>query len=169
MPSSHWSPPQSPPQWTHTPEQVATSIKSAINKAKQQYDQIGSLSPDQCNFDSVFTAISEIGSAIGTEVEPLIFYQNVSPTKELRDASNDAEALLRDFAVETEMRLDLFKAATNAKKNIEASNLTLTPEQDRLVEKTILDGVRAGLALPDEQRQKLTDVSISRFGPRACS
>jgi metallopeptidase MepB len=71
--------------------------------------------------------------------EPLAFYQNVSPTKELRDASNDAESILRDFGVECSMRLDVFKAKKAAEENIKASGQwdKLSAEQQRLVQKKV--------------------------------
>jgi Zn-dependent oligopeptidase len=71
--------------------------------------------------------------------EPLIFYNNVAPTKEIRDASNDAEALLLDFGVECSMRLDVFKAKMAAKENAIASGQweKLSPEQQRLADKMV--------------------------------
>ena len=89
-------------------------------------------------------------------VEPLTFYQNVSPSKELRDASNEAEAQVREYSVEVSMRVDLFKAKQAAQANIEKSDRKLTAEEQRLVEKMIQDGTRAGLALPDKEREELT-------------
>lgn len=71
--------------------------------------------------------------------EPLTFYNNVAPTKEIRDASNDAEALLLDFGVECSMRLDVFKAKMAAKENAIASGQweKLSPEQQRLADKMV--------------------------------
>ena len=91
-------------------------------------------------------------------VEPLSFYQNVSTSKELRDASNEAEVLVRDYGVEASMRLDVFRAKQAAEKNIAAANKTLSAEEQRLVDKMVLDGKRAGLTLPDEEREKLTQL-----------
>lgn len=88
--------------------------------------------------------------------EPLSFYQNVSTSKELRDASNEAEVIVRDFGVESSMRIDVFRAKQAAEKNIIASGKKLSTEEQRLVDKMILDGTRAGLALPDAERAKLT-------------
>ena len=90
-----------------------------------------------------------------TLTEPLLFYQNVSTSKELRDAANDAEVLLREYGIETSMRLDVFQAKVNAEKNIKASGQKLNPEEKRLVEKLILDGKRAGLSLPEKERKEL--------------
>ena len=63
----------------------------------------------------------------------------MSPTKEIRDASNEAESLVLDFGVESSMRIDVFNAKTAAKENAEASGQwdQLSSEQKRLVEKMV--------------------------------
>ena len=90
-----------------------------------------------------------------TLTEPLLFYQNVSTSKELRDAANAAEVLLREYGIEMSMRIDVHQAKVNAEKNIKATNYQLNPEEKRLVEKLILDGKRAGLDLPEKERKEL--------------
>ena len=81
--------------------------------------------------------------AAGTQciivTEPLIFYQNISPQKELRDASTEADALTRDFWVEASMRLDVYNAEVAAEKNIKASGEwdKLSLEEQRLVKRTV--------------------------------
>ena len=87
--------------------------------------------------------------------EPLLFYQNVSTSKELRDSSNAAEVLLREYGIEMSMRLDVYQAKVNAEKNIKASGRKLNPEEERLVEKLVLDGKRSGLNLPEKERKEL--------------
>ena len=89
-------------------------------------------------------------------LEPVLFYQNVSTDKELRDASSQAEVTLRDFLVEVEMRIDVFKAKKNAEANIKAQGVKLTPEEQRLVDKMLLEGKRSGLDLPEDKRELLT-------------
>jgi len=89
--------------------------------------------------------------------EPLSFYQNVSPSKELRDASNEAEQIVRDFGVESSMRIDVYNSKVAAQKNIEASGKKLNPEEQRLVEKMVQEGTRAGLGLPEADRERLTE------------
>jgi Zn-dependent oligopeptidase len=63
---------------------------------------------------------------------------------------------LDKYAVEVEMRVDVFRALQNAEKNLDKSSLN--PEQRRLVEKMLLEGKRAGLDLPEEKREKLKKV-----------
>ena len=88
--------------------------------------------------------------------EPLSFYQNVSPSAELRDASTEAESLVREFEVGSSMRIDIFRALQAAEKNIKDSGRVLSPEEQRLIDKMLLDGSRNGLALSDAEREKLT-------------
>ena len=64
---------------------------------------------------------------------------------------------MREFEVEESMRLDVFRAKTAAEKNLRESGAweKLNKEQQRLVEKMVLDGKRAGLALPEKEREEL--------------
>ncbi|KAG2009857.1 metallopeptidase MepB, variant 2 [Coprinopsis cinerea AmutBmut pab1-1] len=151
------TPPQPPPEWNHTAEDITRLVKEAIEKDRAVMDKVGALDPKDCNFESVFLALTESDTLLDSVVQPLAFYQNVSPSKELRDASNEAESLVRDFGVESSMRLDVYNAKVAAEKNLKESGEwdKLSPEDQRLVEKMVLDGTRAGLALPEEKRDEL--------------
>lgn len=46
-------PPQPPPNWTHTPEDVARLTKEAIANHRAVEDKIGALPASECNFESV--------------------------------------------------------------------------------------------------------------------
>ena len=90
-------------------------------------------------------------------IEPLQFYQNVSPSKELRDAASQAESLVHEFQVDVEMRKDVFEAKQHAAAGVLANNVQLGAEERRLMEKLLLDGKRAGLGLSAEDRASLTE------------
>lgn len=151
------TPPQPAPTWGHTPEDVIKLTKEAIDKDRDVQDRVAKLPPSECNFDTVFVALAHSDAEFSDVTEPLSFYQHVSPSKELRDASNQAEVLVRDFGVESSMRIDVYKAKIAAQKNIESSGKKLNPEEQRLVEKMVQDGSRAGLALPEADRERLTE------------
>ncbi|KAJ3515380.1 hypothetical protein NLJ89_g1791 [Agrocybe chaxingu] len=152
-----FTPPQAAPSWDHTADNITQLTKESIEKHRSVMDKVGALDAKDCNFESVFVALANADTHFDSVTEPLAFYQNVSPEKALRDASNDAESLVRDFGVESSMRLDVFTAKVAAEKNIKESGQwnKLSPEQQRLIEKMILDGTRAGLALPEGQRNEL--------------
>ncbi|KAJ7147482.1 metallopeptidase MepB [Mycena crocata] len=148
--------PQPPPDWTHTPEDVARLTKEAITKHRAVEDKIGALKDSECTYESL--ALEAAETEFETVNEPLGFYQNVSPSKQLRDASTEADSLVRDYGVESSMRLDVFQAKLAAEQNIKASGLweKLSSEEQRLVDKMILEGQRSGLGLPENERNTLT-------------
>ncbi|KAJ7794145.1 hypothetical protein B0H14DRAFT_2923888 [Mycena olivaceomarginata] len=150
------TPPQPPPEWTHTPEDVGRLTKEAIDSHRAVEDQIGALQPSDCTYESL--ALETAETEFESSTEPLSFYQNVSPSKPLRDASTDADGLVRDYGVESSMRLDVFQAKLAAEKHIKSSGLweKLSSEEQRLVDKMILAGKRAGLGLPEAERNTLT-------------
>ena len=47
------TPPQLPPVWTHTPEDVLYLTKEAIKKDREVQDKIGKLPASECNFETV--------------------------------------------------------------------------------------------------------------------
>ncbi|KAA1469830.1 metallopeptidase MepB [Dentipellis sp. KUC8613] len=149
------TPPQPAPKWSHTAEDITRLTKEAIERDRELQDKVAKLKPEECTFESVFLALAEAEAKFDAIAEPLSFYQNVSASKELRDASNEAEVLVRDFGVESSMRLDVFEAKLAAEKNIKASGRKLNAEEQRLVDKMILEGKRAGLALPEKERDEL--------------
>ncbi|KAG6917455.1 hypothetical protein DXG01_002432 [Tephrocybe rancida] len=152
------TPPQPPPSWNHSPEELTRLNTEYIAANRAIQDAIAALAPKDCNFTSVALANADARFEAGTEL--LAFYQNVSPTKELRDASNEAESIVRQFGIESSMRLDVFNAKVAAQKNLKESGEweKLSAEEKRLVDKYILDGTRAGLALPEKERTELTDL-----------
>jgi Zn-dependent oligopeptidase len=95
--------------------------------------------PDEYNSSYHQLTLVNADNRFQTITSALTFYQNVSLTKELRDASNDADSQIRDFAIESDMRLDVFKAKMAAKENAKTSGQwdKLSAEQQRLVDKMV--------------------------------
>ncbi|KAF9223776.1 zincin [Gyrodon lividus] len=148
--------PQPPPTWQHTVEEVERLANEALEKNKKVSDDIVKLPEDKLDFDNLALANAE--AELDITLEPLSFYQNVSTNKELRDASTKAEERSRKFANQESMREDLYKAKVTAEQNLRKTGVleTLSAEQKRLVEKMLLDGKRAGLALEKkEDKEKL--------------
>lgn len=61
-----------------------------------------------------------------------------------------------EYRVENSMRRDLFHVKQAAADNIRKSGKRLEPEEQRLVDKMVLDGKRAGLALPEREFAELS-------------
>lgn len=72
-------------------------------------------------------------------MNPLTFYQDVAPSKAIRDASADADSLICDFKADMTMRVDVFKSMATAASNIKKSGKweEMTSEEKRLFEKMV--------------------------------
>ncbi|KAJ7288404.1 metallopeptidase MepB [Mycena rebaudengoi] len=160
--------PQPPPDWNHSPEDVLRLAKEAIIQHRAVADKISAMQPSEYNFESVFLALERAETAYDAVKDCLFFYQNVSPSKELCAASSEAESLSRDYVVDFSLRLDVFQAKLAAQKEIKANGIweKLSLEEQRLVEKMVLDGKRAGLALPENERNILK--SLQKEHSQAC-
>ncbi|KZV91240.1 zincin [Exidia glandulosa HHB12029] len=158
--TSKLQPPQPAPVWNHTPESLKAEVDAVITAARTKLDAIAALSKPARTFSGVFGALAETEAAIFARGEPLTFYQNVSTNSALRDASAAAEVALKEYGIEREMRIDLFDAAKDAR----ASANTLSGEDERLADKILLEGKRAGLDLPEEQRKELESLKKELSG-----
>ncbi|KAI9567695.1 hypothetical protein HD554DRAFT_2267097 [Boletus coccyginus] len=150
------TPPQPPPSWQHTVEDIERLTTEALARDKQISDDIVQLPEDKLGFDNLALANAEAEFDIA--IEPLSFYQNVSTNKALRDASTKSEERTRKYANQESMREDLYKAKVTAAANLRKTGAwdALSAEQRRLVDKMVLDGKRAGLALESrEDRERL--------------
>ncbi|KAJ8097085.1 hypothetical protein POJ06DRAFT_39367 [Lipomyces tetrasporus] len=143
------TPPQAPPTWTHTPDQITAETTAVIDAAKRLHDQVAAI--ENPTFESVVKVLAETDNVRYGQINQLSFYHHVSDDKQVRDSSSKAEELFRDFDIEAAMREDLFKvvnAVFNQKPDVD-------PESKRLLEKMNLDFTRNGLALPKEKRDEL--------------
>ncbi|KAF7792617.1 hypothetical protein EIP86_003714 [Pleurotus ostreatoroseus] len=149
-------PPQSAPSWTHSPDDVIRIAKEAIEQHRKVADEVASIKDADCTFDNLRLELAKTELNITTD--PLIFYQDVSPSEELRDASTSADSLRREYRVEVSMRHDLFRAEEAAANNIKESGKDLGSEEARLVARMLLDGIRAGLALSETEFEELKEM-----------
>ncbi|EJD41303.1 zincin, partial [Auricularia subglabra TFB-10046 SS5] len=153
-------PPQPAPVWNHTPESLKAEVNAVITAARTTHDKVAALPKPERTFTNVFGALAEAEAAIDSRGELLGFYQHVSQDSALRDASADVEVALKEFGIEREMRIDLFEAAKDAKARANA----LSGEDERLAEKILLEGKRAGLDLSESDRKELESLKKELSG-----
>ncbi|EFP82348.2 uncharacterized protein PGTG_08304 [Puccinia graminis f. sp. tritici CRL 75-36-700-3] len=134
-------PPQPPPQWDHTPEQIITLTKQAIQDSRDLLDSIAATKPDQANFPNP---------------EILTFYQYVSPEEALRTAAVEADKIIQEYDLEVCSRMDVYEALLAAQKNINPDSLD--DESKRLIEKLLIERTRNGLHLDQDSRQKFNQL-----------
>jgi metallopeptidase MepB len=111
-------------------------------------------------------AMARDDDQMSLETHIIGFYQAVSTSQALRDASSEAEKQLDDFGIESSMREDVFKLVDAAFKKKQSN---LDPESARLLEKEHMSYVRNGLGIPagpkrdrfKEIKKRLSELSIT--------
>lgn len=141
-------------------------ISSQIDRSKAIEDSIvKEITLETASFNNTILPMAHDENKGALETHIIGFYQAVSTDKALRDASTEAEKLLDDFSVESNMREDVFKLVDAAVKK----NEKLDAESQRLAEKLRKSYIRNGLGVsagPERDRfkeikKRLSEISIS--------
>ncbi|KAI9184208.1 metalloendopeptidase [Blastocladiella emersonii ATCC 22665] len=140
-----------------TPAQIKADTDKVIRLMTRVYNEIASLDPAECIFESVFQRMARLENRTKGESSALYFLQQVSPDKPTREASNEAARALSEFAIDAGARVDLYRAAKAAVEKL-GDQSQLDDEDRRLVEKIMQGYERQGLGLPDAKREELTAI-----------
>ena len=144
-PAAFKTPPQAPPTFTETPDSVLKETHRLIDWARSRQDElVANIKPAEATFENAVLPGTRDEDALGLEVNLLGFYQAVSSSAKLRDASTEADRLLNDYAIESSMREDVYKLYDAVLKKGEK----LDPESQRLVEKSHKYFIQNGLNIP---------------------
>ncbi|QPG94697.1 hypothetical protein C2857_006748 [Epichloe festucae Fl1] len=146
------NPPQAPPLFTHTPESILEVVNSNNALTKGVLDKVvAEIKPEDATFANVLEPglLSDNSLAVSNHVP--MFYQYVSASKELREASTKAQEVADEFYIELKMREDVFKLVEAAYNTREAQDLQ--DEQLHLIDKERQKYIRNGLLLPAGPRR----------------
>ncbi|ODV87852.1 hypothetical protein CANARDRAFT_26052 [[Candida] arabinofermentans NRRL YB-2248] len=153
---SLFEPPQLPPTWDHTAEQILTLTDSLIKEGSELDDKIAAAF-EFASIDTVIKPIADLENKQSLLTNQLSFYQHVSSSKELRDASNESDQKMRTFGIESGLREDVYKSI-NKVYLATKDDTTLNAETKRFILKLNKQYERNGLALPKETRDKIKDI-----------
>ena len=133
-------------------------------ECKEVYDTVAGVELSNVSFSNVIQPLLNVDSDSSHQSVALVLPGMVATSKELRDASSEAEKKLEEFEVEMSMRKDVFDRVQAFSETDEAK--TLSPELKRYVEKNVRDGKRNGLHLDEDKREEIKNVKkrISELG-----
>ena len=150
-------------QWNQSKSDIEQGALDLIEKTRKVYDYIGGLDKKDANYSNVVTVLANSQSQYDTERNVLDFPQHVSPDKEIRAASTEADKKLSAFEVEMSMRKDVFDNLVACLENGEE----MPAEGKRFLEKLIKYGKRNGLHLSSDIqdevksiKKRMSDLSI---------
>ena len=147
-----------------TAEGLGKAADELIKDCKLVYDSVGAVDSSKASFATVLKPLLDIDTDSYTRGVTIQLAGMVAEDKVLRDASSEAEKKLDDFGVEMAMRKDIFDNIVAFSKTDEANGLD--QEHKRYMEKTIIEGKRNGLHLPESERDEVKEIKkkISDLG-----
>jgi thimet oligopeptidase len=139
------------PDWPKTPIEVQGEIDTAIAKANAALDVIGKQDLGKVTFASTVGALDNIQNEATIAINKTVVVQQTNQEAAMRDAAEKAIKVFQDWAVGIDYREDVYKAV----KAFADIKPKLEGEDALLLEHTLRDYRRAGLALAPEKRAEV--------------
>ena len=139
------------PAFETAPDQIAATVRQTLANGNAALDRIGRLAPAAVTFTNTFVALDDLDYQVGRASERLGLIEQTSASAAVRDAATEAIKQLSQWSVGIDYREDVYHALTA----FAATAPRLAGEDKKLLDETLRDYRRAGLALPRAQRDEV--------------
>ena len=139
------------PQFETTTNAITATANLTMTTANAALDRVGKLSAGEVNFTNTIRALDDNGVQVGEAMNRLYLIKETSTNAALRDAATEAVKQLQDWGVSLDYREDVYRAV----KAYADTQPKLSGEEAKLLNETMRDYRRAGLALPKAQRDEV--------------
>jgi thimet oligopeptidase len=140
--------------WTQwTTEEIKEATKEMLSVKREAIEQVKKIAPTARTFENTLY-ILEHSNAFLWKFHAINLLINVSQHQEIRDAAKQAIDILESALVDMEYDEGVYRVI---KEYAIQQNETLTQEEERLLEKTLLKYRRMGFELDKETRQKVQE------------
>ncbi|GAA6100408.1 neurolysin, mitochondrial isoform X3, partial [Tachysurus ichikawai] len=143
-------------RWDLSPEQIRQRTEKLIRRISHAYDSVAAVDMEKVCYENTLQVLAEAKLDYAASRHMLDFPQYVSPCKDVRSASTEADKRLSEFDVEMNMRSDVFQRLLSLQ---ERRCNDLFPETRRFLERLIKLGRRNGLHLSANVQEEIKKLS----------
>ncbi|XP_067824536.1 thimet oligopeptidase-like [Heptranchias perlo] len=140
-------------RWNLSKLQIEEEAQALIQRTKQVYDRVGLLDLAEVKYENTLKELADIEVEYTVQRNILDFPQHVSPCKEVRAASTEADKQLSEFDVEMSMREDVYQRLVALQDKCQADELR--PEARRYMERLLKLGKRNGLHMCKDKQEEI--------------
>ncbi|MDA7633222.1 Zn-dependent oligopeptidase [bacterium] len=139
------------PPFETEPEALKVSIEQSIQEANRRLDAVAALHQDQLSFETTIRELDDLLHYPNLAANRIYLIKETSPNTEMREKATDLIKDFQDWAVGLDYREDVYRSI----KAYADTKPTLEGEDERLFEDTLRDYRRAGLDLPQSERDEV--------------
>ena len=139
------------PDYETSPDAVKHSLATTLAAANAALDRIGKLPASAVTFANTVGALDDLMLTPSTTADRLNLVKETSRDAAVRDAATDALKKFSEWSVGLEYREDVFAAI----KAFADTKPKLATDEAKLLQDTLRDYKRAGLALPKTKRDEV--------------